>query len=439
MQFVKRAFSKRMSTEPLSKNAEKNEAKRLAKMEKLSAKLEKAAAASLERKDKPKKEKAVHAAAAAVQTPHGDRKDMTQPMAQTYDPMAVEAAWYGWWETQGYFTPADSADRPSYVIPIPPPNVTGSLHLGHALTNAIQDCVARWQRMRGCNVLFLPGTDHAGIATQVVVEKKLMRLHGTTRHDIGREAFIKEVWTWKQQYGDRITDQLKRLGSSNDWSREKFTMDPDLCEAVNEAFVRLHDERVIYRDNRLVNWCTKLKTALSNLEVDSMELEGRTMLSVPDHDPGNTYEFGVIVSFSYAVEGSDEVIVVATTRLETMLGDTAVAVNPKDARYVHLVGKHVVHPFIPGRRIPIIADDYVEADFGTGAVKITPAHDLNDYAMGKRHSLQFINIFTDDGKINENGAMFEVTTERHHLIAGTATIRCQSRHPRRTDKERDVH
>jgi valyl-tRNA synthetase len=177
---------------------------------------------------------------------------------------------------------------------------------------------------------------------------------------------------------------------------------------VNEAFVRLHEEKVIYRDNRLVNWCTKLKTALSNLEVDSMELEGRTMLSVPDHDPKNKYEFGVIISFSYAIKDSTEKITVATTRLETMLGDTAIAVNPNDPRYAHLVGKFAVHPFIADRQIPIIADDYVEAAFGTGAVKITPAHDLNDYAMGKRHGLEFINIFTDDGKVNENGAQFEV-------------------------------
>lgn len=210
------------------------------------------------------------------------------------------------------------------------------------------------------------------------------------------------------RYGDRINTQLKRLGSSNDWTRSKFTMDPDLCVAVNEAFVRLHDEKIIYRDNRLVNWCTKLKTALSNLECENMELEGRTLLTVPDHDPKTKYEFGVIISFVYEIKGSTEKITVATTRLETMLGDTAVAVNPRDDRYKHLVGKFCKHPFVEGRKIPIIADEYVDIAFGTGAVKITPAHDLNDYAMGKRHNLEFINIFTDEGKVNENGAQFAV-------------------------------
>jgi valyl-tRNA synthetase len=261
--------------------------------------------------------------------------------------------------------------------------------------------------MHGKSTLFVPGSDHAGIATQVVVEKKLMRERQLTRHDLGRDAFIEQVWKWKEQYGNRIYQQFRRLGSSNDWDRVAFTMDPKMCDAVNEAFVRLHEDGTIYRENRLVNWCTKLRTALSNLEVENKELEGRTLMSVPDHDPKKKYEFGVIVSFAYPIENSSEKIIVATTRLETMLGDSAIAVNPKDARYQHFVGKFAIHPF-NNRRIPIIADDYVDAEFGTGAVKITPAHDFNDYAIGKRHNLEFINIFTDEGKVNENGFPFEV-------------------------------
>lgn len=249
------------------------------------------------------------------------------------------------------------------------------------------------------------GTDHAGIATQTVVEKKLQRERGVTRHTLGREKFLEEVFKWKEQYGSTICSQLRRLGSSLDWTRERFTMDELLSKAVKEAFVVMHGRGLIYRENRLVNWCCKLKTAISDIEVDFVDLEGITLLKVPGYD--EEVEFGVITSFAYPLEDGSGEIVVATTRPETMLGDTAVAVHPDDPRYTHMVGKHVVHPF-NGRRIPIIADGVlVDMSFGTGAVKITPAHDPNDFATGKRHSLEFINIFTEDGLVNAAGAPFE--------------------------------
>lgn len=338
-----------------------------------------------------------------------DHVDTTRPLLNSYQPKAVEAAWYAWWEESGFFKPRYGSDgKPSskgtYVIPIPPPNITGSLHLGHGLTNAIQDALIRYHRMRGYTTVYVPGCDHAGISTQVVVEKKIWRESKKTRHDLGREKFIEQVWDWREQFGSRIYNQLRRLGSSYDWSRACFTMDPKFANAVTETFVKLHDEGIIYRDTRLVNWCCKLNTALSNLEVENKELEGRTLLSVPNHD--KKYEFGVIISFSYPVEGSDQKVTVATTRIETMLGDVAVAVHPQDSRYTHLIGKNLVHPF-NGRKIPILADDMVEMEFGTGAVKITPAHDPNDYLVGKRHNLAFINILNDDGTLNENGGIFK--------------------------------
>ncbi|KAJ1566642.1 Valine--tRNA ligase, partial [Nowakowskiella sp. JEL0078] len=233
---------------------------------------------------------------------------MSTEMLKAYNPDAVEAAWYSWWEKSGFFSPrlvnGELPKEGAYVVPIPPPNVTGSLHLGHALTGAIQDCLIRWNRMHGKSALYIPGCDHAGIATQIVVEKKLKKERNLTRHDLGREQFINEIWKWKEVYGDRIYKQLRRVGSSFDWERVKFTMDPSLSTAVTEAFVRLHEDGTIYRENRLVNWCTKLKTALSNLEVESIELEGSTWLSVPDHDEKKKYEFGVIISFAYPLENS---------------------------------------------------------------------------------------------------------------------------------------
>ncbi|XP_042234806.1 valine--tRNA ligase-like [Homarus americanus] len=286
---------------------------------------------------------------------------------------------------------------------IPPPNVTGSLHLGHALTNSVEDAICRWHRMKGRTALWVPGCDHAGIATQVAVEKKIKREEGKSRHDLGREEFIKRVWQWKNEKGDRIYHQLEKMGSSLDWDRTTFTMDPGPQEAVKEAFVRMHEDGTIYRSNRLVNWSCTLKSAISDIEVEKKELPGRTELPVPGYD--EKVEFGVLVSFAYQVEDSHERIIVATTRIETMLGDTAVAVHPKDERYKHLRGKTLVHPFT-NRKLPILEDDFVEMEFGTGAVKITPAHDPNDYEVGKRHSLPFLTIFTDDGYIVEGYGQF---------------------------------
>ncbi|CAH1989036.1 unnamed protein product [Acanthoscelides obtectus] len=381
------------------------EAAKQAKLDKLKQKLEKQQNAPKKEKEekKEKKKESKGPAFYDVNTPDGDKKDTLIPLPDAYSPKYVEAAWYSWWEKQTFFKPEygrKSIDEPNpkgkFVIVIPPPNVTGSLHLGHALTNAIQDSIVRWHRMKGETTLWNPGCDHAGIATQVVVEKKLWREEKKTRHDIGRENFIKKVWQWKEEKGVRIYHQLKKMGSSYDWDRAAFTMDPKLCRAVTEAFVRLHEDGTIYRSNRLVNWSCTLKSAISDIEVDKVELPGRTFLSVPGYD--EKIEFGVLVHFAYQIEGSDERLVVATTRVETMLGDTAVAVHPKDERYKHLHGKFAVHPFC-NRKLPIIADDFVELGFGTGAVKITPAHDPNDYEVGKKHNLPFITIFDDEGNI----------------------------------------
>jgi valyl-tRNA synthetase len=284
------------------------------------------------------------------------------------------------------------------------PNVTGKLHCGHALATALQDVMIRWHRQKGYTTLFLPGCDHAGISTQSVVENMLWRREKKTRHDLGRPAFVERTMEWKEEYHGSIVSVLKRMGGSFDWTREAFTMDKNLSTAVTETFVRLHEEGLIYRSNRLVNWCTQLNTALSNLEVDNKELTGRTLLDVPGYE--RKVEFGVLTHFKYPIDGTEEFIEVATTRPETMLGDTAIAVNPKDERYKHLVGKKAKHPFVD-RLMPIIADDYVEAEFGTGAVKITPAHDPNDFAMGQRHNLEFINILSDNGLFNKNCGKFE--------------------------------
>lgn len=290
----------------------------------------------------------------------------------------------------------DENPKGKFVMVIPPPNVTGSLHLGHGLTSAIEDCITRWHRMNGATTVWIPGCDHAGIATQVVVEKKVWREEKKTRHDLGREKFIEKIWSWRNEKGNRIYEQFRRLGTSVDWSRTFFTMDPVMSKAVTEAFVRLHEDGSIYRSSRLVNWSCALRSAISDIEVDKVEVSGRTFLSIPGYT--EKVEFGVLVSFAYRVEGTNEEIVVATTRIETMLGDTAVAVHPNDERYKHLHGKFVVHPFTD-RKLPIVTDDFVETEFGTGAVKITPAHDPNDYEVGKRHNLPFITIFDDDGNI----------------------------------------
>ncbi|CAG8445066.1 15734_t:CDS:10 [Rhizophagus irregularis] len=392
-----------VSTTAKSKNADKNEAKRQAKLAKYAAKQAKLTHVSEKKKEKEKKPKSDKASRKVDEfidnTPPGEKKDMSKPMASAYNPKAVEAAWYAWWENQGFFKPEltpDGKPKPEgiFVVPAPPPNVTGSLHIGHGLTVAIQDTLSRWNRMLGKTVLFNPGIDHAGISTQSVVEKKLWVEKKQTRHDLGREAFVNEIWKWKNKYGDRIHSQLKRLGGSYDWERAVFTMDEKPSRAVIETFCRLQEEGIVYRSTRLINWCVRLNTSLSNLEVENKEISGRILLSVPGYDPEEKFEF-------------DEKIVVATTRPETMLGDTGIAIHPKDERYKHLHGKFAVHPF-NGRKLPIVLDDIVvDMTFGTGAVKITPAHDFNDYEVGKRHNLEFINILNDDGTLNANGAPFQ--------------------------------
>ncbi|KAJ6253344.1 valine--tRNA ligase [Anaeramoeba flamelloides] len=337
----------------------------------------------------------------------GEKKDMSEPMDKSYDPIKVEAFWYEYWEKQGFFKPKEGRTGKKFVIALPPPNVTGSLHLGHALTGAIQDSLVRWHRMKGDETLYLPALDHAGIATQSVVEKKLLREKNITRQELGREKFVGEIWKWKEKYGGRINKQLRKLGSSLDWDRATFTMDKKLNYAVNEAFIRLHKEGIIYRSTRLVNWSCRLKTAISDIEVEYKDIKSKTYLSIPGY--GNKkYPFGILTEFAYKMEDETlEPLVVATTRLETMLGDTAVAVHSKDERYIKYQGKFAIHPFSK-RRIPIICDDVlVDPKFGTGAVKVTPGHDPNDYATGKRHNLEIINILNDNGTINANGGQFE--------------------------------
>ncbi|MDB3899352.1 valine--tRNA ligase [Luminiphilus sp.] len=300
-------------------------------------------------------------------------------MDKTFSPSDIESRWYEQWEANNYFAPSDADE--AFCIPIPPPNVTGTLHMGHGFQQAIMDALIRFNRMKGRSTLWQVGTDHAGIATQMLVERQL-ESKGITRHDLGRDAFIDKVWDWKAESGGTITQQLRRLGASADWSRERFTMDPELSEAVKEVFVRLYNEGLIYRGRRLVNWDPKLHTAISDLEVVQEE------------------ESGHLWHLKYPIAGSEDVLIVATTRPETMLGDTAVAVNPDDDRYAHLIGQFIKLPLCD-REIPIIADDYVDAEFGTGCVKITPAHDFNDYAMGERHNLPLINILTANACLND--------------------------------------
>ncbi|MGB4343526.1 MAG: valine--tRNA ligase, partial [Moraxellaceae bacterium] len=317
-------------------------------------------------------------------------------MEPTFNPADIERQWYDTWEKAGYFRP--SGEGAPYCIMIPPPNVTGSLHMGHGFNNTIMDTLIRYHRMKGHNTLWQPGTDHAGIATQMVVERQLAA-DGITRHDLGRDKFLEKVWEWKEQSGGTITRQIRRLGSSVDWSRERFTMDDGLSNAVKEAFVRLHEDGLIYRGKRLVNWDPKLHTAISDLEVLSEE------------------EKGSMWHFRYPLEDGSGHLVVATTRPETMLGDTAVAVSPDDERYQHLLGKKVRLP-VTGRLIPVIADAYVDKEFGTGCVKITPAHDFNDYEVGKRHNLPLINIFDRNAHVKTE---FDVLSYANEVAPGTAS------------------
>ena len=301
---------------------------------------------------------------------------------KSFEPSAIEAKWYPFWESRGLFKPSMKSGVPAFCIQLPPPNVTGTLHMGHAFQHTLMDVLIRYHRMQGDNTLWQAGTDHAGIATQIVVENQL-KSEGKSRLELGREKFVERVWAWKEESGSTITHQMRRLGSSCDWSRERFTMDAGLSNAVIETFVRLYDDGLIYRGKRLVNWDPKLGTAVSDLEVESEE------------------ETGTLWEIRYPLADGSGDLSVATTRPETMLGDVAVAVNPDDARYAHLVGKEVLLP-LAGRRIPVIADAFVDKAFGTGAVKITPAHDVNDWEIGLRHGLTPITIFTLDARLNDN-------------------------------------
>jgi valyl-tRNA synthetase len=314
------------------------------------------------------------------------KKEPDKDRDKVYDPHPIEEKWYRFWESQNLFRGDEYSPRPPFSIVIPPPNVTGSLHMGHALNNTLQDILARYKRMDGFNVLWLPGTDHAGIATQNVVEKQLAE-EGTHRHALGREAFIERVWKWKREFGGQIIRQLKRLGCSCDWSRERFTMDEGLSRAVKEVFVRLYRDGLIYRGDYIINWCPRCQTALSDLEVE--------------HEP----EQGHLYYIKYPSEDSREYLVVATTRPETMLGDTAVAVHPEDKRYMKFIGQKVILPLM-NRKIPVIADSYVSQDFGTGALKITPAHDPNDFEIGGRHGLEIVQVIDETGKMNQRAGRY---------------------------------
>ena len=315
------------------------------------------------------------------ETTQQPKPDQKMELAKSFEPKTIESHWYPVWETAGYFKPRHSHAASPYAIMLPPPNVTGTLHMGHAFQDTLMDCLIRHNRMKGSPTLWQPGTDHAGIATQIVVERRL-EAKGLERREMSRDEFLEHVWQWKEESGSTITRQMRRLGASADWSRERFTMDEGLSKAVTEVFVRLHEEGLIYRGKRLVNWDPVLQTAVSDLEVVSEETEGNLWY------------------IRYPVEGSEESLEVATTRPETMLGDVAVAVHPEDERYRHLIGRHVRLPLCE-RTIPIIADEYVDPAFGSGCVKITPAHDFNDYQIGQRHKLIPINIFTLDAKIGE--------------------------------------
>jgi len=304
-----------------------------------------------------------------------------------YDPKQVEDRIYQLWLDGGYFHAMPNPDKKPFTIVIPPPNVTGQLHMGHALDETLQDVLIRYHRMKGEEALWIPGTDHAGIATQIKVEEMLRSDEGLTRYDLGREKFLERVWEWKHQYGSRIINQLKKLGNSCDWERERFTMDEGYSRAVREVFVNLYEKGLIYQGNRIINWCPSCSTALSDAEVEYSE------------------HLGHFWHIKYTVKDSNEFVVIATTRPETLLGDTAVAVNPEDERYAHLVGKMLILPLV-NREIPVIADEYVDKDFGTGAVKITPAHDPNDFEVGLRHNLEQIKVMNDDATINQFGGKY---------------------------------
>ena len=307
-------------------------------------------------------------------------------LEKTYNPSAIEGKLYDKWLNKKYFHAEVDRTKKPFTIVIPPPNITGKLHMGHALDNTLQDILIRYKRMQGYNALWQPGTDHASIATEVKIIEELKK-EGIDKADLGREKFLERAWQWKEEYGGRIIQQLKKLGSSCDWDRERFTMDEGCNKAVEEVFVKLYEKGYIYKDYRIVNWCPECQTTISDAEV------------VYEEQAGHFWHI------NYPVVGSDEMVEIATTRPETMLGDTAVAVNPKDERYTHLIGKKVILPIV-NKEIPVVADEYVDMEFGTGVVKITPAHDPNDFEVGKRHNLEQIIVMNDDGTINENGGKY---------------------------------
>ena len=315
---------------------------------------------------------------------------MKKELEKVYDPKQAENRMYEFWQNKGYFHAEVDESRKPYTIVMPPPNITGQLHMGHALDNTMQDILIRWRRMQGYNALWMPGTDHASIATEAKVVENMRKEEGLTKEQVGREGFLKRTWAWKEQYGGRIVSQLKKLGSSCDWERERFTMDEGCSKAVNEVFVRLYDKGLIYKGERIINWCPHCKTSISDAEVEYEEKDG------------------AFWHIKYPIVGSEtgEYLEVATTRPETLLGDTGVAVNPNDERYQKYIGKKVILPLCD-REIPVVGDEYCEMDFGTGVVKITPAHDPNDFEVGQRHNLPIINVFNEDATINENGGKYQ--------------------------------
>lgn len=312
---------------------------------------------------------------------------MSNELSKTYSPTEIEDKWYKIWEEKGYFNAQHNSEKPGYSIAIPPPNVTGILHMGHMLNNAIQDAIIRYKRMSGFEALWIPGMDHAGIATQNKVER-MLKEEGTSKEEIGYDEFLRRTWEWKEKHGGLITKQLRKLGVSLDWDRERFTMDEGLSRAVKEVFIKLYNDGLIYRGEYIVNWCPYDKTALADDEVNHIDKKGK------------------IWEIKYRIKDTDDYVIIATTRPETMLGDTGVAVNPNDDRYKHLIGKKVILPLM-NREIPIVADEYVDMEFGTGVVKMTPSHDPNDFEVAKRTGLEFINIFTEDAHVNSNGGKYE--------------------------------
>ena len=312
---------------------------------------------------------------------------MSNELGKTYSPTEIEDKWYKIWEEKGYFNAQHNAEKPGYSIAIPPPNVTGILHMGHMLNNAIQDAIIRYKRMSGFETLWIPGMDHAGIATQNKVER-MLKEEGTSKEEIGYDEFLRRTWEWKEKHGGLITKQLRKLGVSLDWDRERFTMDEGLSRAVKEVFIKLYNDGLIYRGEYIVNWCPHDKTALADDEVNHIDKKGK------------------IWEIKYRIKDTDDYVIIATTRPETMLGDTGVAVNPNDERYKHLIGKKVILPLM-NREIPVVADEYVDMEFGTGVVKMTPSHDPNDFEVAKRTGLEFINIFTEDAHVNSNGGKYE--------------------------------